>query len=566
MLFKAVDIIQRDKRNKRGNKQPPQYFCAYYDFDQGKTKIYHNGEIEEYEGYSFSYQLPKNSIVFMNSNLGVLKYYLPGGKVSSYTRKKEVLEYKWNGVSFRSFNGICNRQSIEDICKMFDVTEPVIAMNEFLSVFGDEKNVKRTLAATTKNMFFKDIKDELWEDVKENKSYFNTIKDWKLAYCGNKAGLMERSENFCLADMCEGYDKKSAYPSYFVNDNKFPIGKLHQTKSPELFVERLSKKEWVKVVFSGDIKGLGSWYDERTGMTALEYYDIFSYLLSNNLKTLLQIVKDNKGIFVYSEKTGYLNDTFRRKIVELYNLKNSIQKGSPQYLLVKTQLDMLFGKSLQWQDFKSDAQLKHHYRGQGQNYLQPQHGNHVIAAMRYEMYKCLDICKKEDLLPVYHDTDGVKILKNEKTKSIFEQLNSNIMKRNEDAGFKNLNIGIWDYEGEMEHFAYFGEKQYVFVQDKKPVFKISGCDRECKIILEERFLKSGVSMINDWITNGFWYPLKRIICDEDLPRIEISSTRKKECEIYTLYKYKENKGQNIQVKDVWFNVKKKERNCEACNI
>ena len=398
---------------------------------------------------------------------------------------------------FRSFDAIANGTPAA-VAKMFRTENRLEAMCKMMNELAGGRpwcKVRWSLAYQSKRAFYKDIRAELWEIAKEQKTLFKSIEHYRDMFAGNKAGLLmvyeaeqHRQKLRQIFHDVESYDKKSAYPGIIVSDSMFPLGapiKICRDKVDCLKM-RIKSREWFKIVIESTkrIKELDLFEGVQEGSTrryGIEWYDwrVLTELLEVTQKRIEQILNGHTWKLYISPDTGFLPDCLRHKIVENYLEKEVFEKSSPRRFFIKTQIDMIIGKGLQFHDFKTAKQVNAHYIGRGENYIHPQHSMHCIAAVRYEL---MTLIKElgEDALS--WDTDGIKARAG-RVGDIIQRRNENIIALNfMSLGFqnpvKNLNIGIWDYEGRGD-FMPLAPKSYLFKPEDGPlVFKHCGITDE----------------------------------------------------------------------------------------
>lgn len=450
-------------------------YCDLY--NQVSTMLF-EGEIKEYQGYSFMKDIKKGSKVFINSLSTLIALY-PGGK--EYGKKEkggrsETMQYTISGITFHSMNALAGG-SFSDICDIFKADMPVVSMKEMVESYGDPHKVRGTMASLSKKAFYAPIRNALWDDVRENKRYFNSLKSYHIAYAGRKSGILTDVKETRYSGQAVSYDKKSAYIGYFISDDTFPIGRPLETKRLDVLKELIAQNQWYKIVCNGKIDYLKDFYDERVDMTALEYWDIKALNLLGLDSLIKRMLKETDFTIMYTLKTGYLNKHFRDRLNELYTIKNKMSKDDPERFFVKTQLDMIYGKGIQWHDFSSKNELLAHYRGRGENYLLPHMSNHVSAHMRYDMIKVMVDRGEKDA--IYADTDGIKLVNRDDLSSYFDELNSKIIQKNRIAGY-DCDMGVWDFEGSFDKLAIFARKIYCYEIDGKITLKTAGMDERAK--------------------------------------------------------------------------------------
>lgn len=453
-------------------------------------------------------------VIFIN-NLNIIMKFLAGGevsktfKVSKYDGKTiEPTSYAYKNVRFRSFS-LMKPESMKskELCNLFNTNSVVDAMEQYVDMCGGPFKCSATVSSQAKKMFYEEIKDVLKVDRYAKRRYFNTVDMYKLCYAGCKSGEISAVNNVKVVDNVESYDLSSAYSSVMVNDDKFPIGKIKKTNDKNLIIKRFNNKEWVKVVFYGNIPEYEKYYDEKVDMTAFEYYDI---LLELNMGNNIFDMCDDKTEYLYTDNTGYLNNHFRNQIVKVYSEKAELSKDDPKRILVKQELEAVYGKGIQWNDFKTDDDVKKFYRGRGDNYIQPQMSNHCSAAIRYYLATAVNHLDDE---VVYWDTDGIKVKSSDFINEYFDRLNEKIMEKNAIAGYPDCQIGTWHHEATCKKICLIRPKIYVYV-DNDIVMKCAGMDEKGKQLCLSKTFNNSDDLFGSWEKEGFpLYTTSRMIKD-----------------------------------------------------
>lgn len=421
-------------------------------------------------------------IIYIN-DLKTISSLMPGGQVKSQSldlKKGDLILYHYGKAIIRSFTALkpanVSLLQLKDIFKAKNVPH---MMYLYIQSYGGPFKISLTLAAQAKKEFYAPIRYCLWDDTVGRKRYVNNAHEWNLLYTGRKSGLLKdvneiKTYNYDII----AFDIKSAYAAAFVQDNKFPIGRPRFTKNKSTVMECLQKKEWVKMVTSDPIPELIDYVDERTMKIGIEYYDFFTLKMQGI--DIMKLLNDYDWDIIYSDKTGYLHYEFRKRVMYYYDAKNRCAKNTPERLLKKAPLETLYGKSIQWKEMKKDSDVVVYYRGRGENYLLPHMGNHASAYVRYTLAKILkefgDDC-------VYWDTDGVKIKKSEKVMQYFNNLNDEIMDKNNRAGYHDHDIGTFEIEAEMNSFCEVRSKIYLYKdkdKNEKIISTMAGFDTYAK--------------------------------------------------------------------------------------
>lgn len=445
------------------------------------------------------------AVVFIN-DLDVLRSILPDGQEQNARRKKNdvtyTLEFVTERLVFRNFNVIFNRRA-QAVKKIFPDIPICQGMAKFIKSLGlPLKYCRYSLAYVSKRKFYEDIKADLWEDTKEHRRILRDVQTYKDMQCGNQGGALSSFEGsgdvrFEILRGVISYDKKSAYPSYFVQDKFFPIGRIDRIVGNVQYrigILRglIRRRSWFKIVAESaeEIPAFKLFrdvsYKERY-VYGIEFWD-YHTMRDAGLDMFAPLTADGVKFRLYgTRETGYMPDCFRRKIVQLYDQKNALPKNSAEKFLKKTQLDMIYGKGLQKYEFADDQSVFKKYVMRGENFLTPAMSMHVVSGMRHEILKIAwHFAALGELIAL--DTDGVKTDGDEAaTKEFFEMMNDYIRQKNRDAGFDS-DVGIWDHEYTAEKFMQFAPKVYAYSACGETVCKFAG--------IQERHLKKYIRSID----------------------------------------------------------------------
>ena len=461
-------------------------YCAYIDIDRKKSEIFcENGEIKDIDGFRICDHIcmSAKTVCFVPS-VKIIRLLYPGGIIQGdeYYRNSDTdfLIYNYGQVEFRSFGALIGMQNVRVLQDMYKDTPISVAMYKFLCQFGDPKNVKYTLAYQAKKLFYEDFADELWKErIRKKKFYWDAETYWDMM-AGVKSGVLSdyRAKYVENALM---YDIRSAYASVLVSDDKFPVGRIIKIdcENAEYKIKKiksfLKKDQWCKVVFDGKNPDFSRWYDIKGEKTAFEYYNLLTAQKLNILDKLFEYLRTVEFRVYYSKETGYINDLVRDKIVDLYTKKENLPKDSFERYITKTQIEMIYGKGIQRHPFKDISEIQAHYRGRGANYLTPEMSNHCLAKVEHDMYNALLNTDAE-----YFDTDGIKVRNNEQSVDFFNAENERIMERNRQAGYDDLDIGTWKFEGKADRMLIFTPKIYIYECNCEIDFKAVGVTKDYK--------------------------------------------------------------------------------------
>ena len=437
-------------------------YFVYIFVDDNTAEIRNNGVIKTIKGVDILSEicLSQECIVFTNALFYLTQRY-PGGEFSGedYTKygKKQSLEYRYDKVTFRNIVCFTNGQSETLLQELYPDVPVTEAMEMYINTLGNPEKVNYTLGYHVKKMFYAPISDELWEFKKAHKAYYYNLDTYNDMMAGNKAGALRQTPVFSENVLC--FDKRSAYTSVMVNDDKFPIGKMRKTEIEkerhwyleELVAKYMASGTYFKIVCDYKIAGFEILYDVDVEKTALEYIHFVDLMECGKLQEFLNKVGDCR--LYHCQETGRLPYVLRCKIIEAFNNKESMT-GVAKFF-EKTKINILYGKGLQHYDFKDKWELQKHYRHRGDNYLNPEQSMHCAAVLVYEINKAI-----RNNIAVYWDTDGIKVQDTPEARCYFYEQNEIILNKNREAGFES-EIGTWKLESECDEFIAFGPKQYI---------------------------------------------------------------------------------------------------------
>ena len=483
--------------------------CIYFDMKTNWSMFYINGSVRgfksldefrsEIDGIAVEIGEKNRSgknlkaVVFIN-DLDVVKMILPDGQASNSTKSKNgvryTLEFETDNFQFRNFNIIFNNRT-QRIQKLYPDLPICAGMAEFIKSLGlPLKHCRYSLAYVSKRIFYADIKSELWEDTKQNHRMIRDLQTWRDMQAGNQGGALSSFSGasdirFDILYDIGSYDKKSAYPSYFIRDKYFPVGRITRITGNASYRLRIlrgliGRRKWFKIVINcaEKIDAL-SLFRTASKKDCFEYgVEFWDYYTMKDCGIDLIPILTAPGVtfrLYATEKTGYMPDCFRRKIIELYDKKNALPKNSAERFMIKTQLDMIYGKGLQKYDFKCNRDVIRKYTLRGENFLTPAMSMHVVSGVRHEVLK-ISARFAGDCIAI--DTDGVKIdmytAGEDTVTEFFDAVNDFILDENCAAGFYS-DIGFWDHEYTAERFMQFAPKVYAYQEpDESPVCKFAG--------------------------------------------------------------------------------------------
>lgn len=463
----------------------------YYAFIDAKTNTteilnHQSGEIQTIKGIDILnvVNISQPTLIFVNLLYYLSHYKYIGGSCvgENYVKKcqKETVSYEYGNVIFRNITCFTNGNSIGVLSDMFPDLPITVAMQHFIMSFNDNpEKVKYTLGYCCKKMFYNDIKKDLWEEKKANKAYYYDLQTYNDMMVANKSGALSYHQSYEEDVLC--YDKRSAYASVILNDNHFPIGKMscvqfdNKDKLRTLVKKYLKKDIYFKIVLDYKVKGFSVFYEHESKKTGLERENIIDIMQDNRLDDFFENV--TSGRIYKCSKTGYCSEILRNAVHDAY-IKKESATGTEKFFL-KTILNInIYGKSIQEYNFETKTDLQNHYRGRGDNYLNPEMGLHCQAVLLHEIHNA-----QRNSISIYWDTDGIKVKNTPEARKYFEEQNAIILKKNENAGFP-CNIGTWKLEAVAKRFVSFGAKRYM-VEDENGNVELtwSGMSRSDKQII-----------------------------------------------------------------------------------
>lgn len=502
------------------------FYSCYYDFDKNISYLtdFESGEISEHDNITFIYTFPdlktKISVVFIN-RLDIIYSILKDiyryevevtksltGDIQSAKKLEIKLTVDKRTIIFKNFDNLISKPEYEPLADLYKVDRKDVAMMLYLKDFGETPNrISSTLAGQSKKIFYKDIKEQLHGEIYNEHRGIRSISDWKLLYAGSKRGHMtEVAEMFFETDVVS-FDINSAY-AYIILTGVFPKGRFIKTTNLRNQQEIINSGKWFKVVFDAStyeqirvdfyeknldiylknpedkiFQALKNMIDKKLKIAAFEISDTKYYdLIGLDWKS---IINTYSCYMIYSGDEGFLPDCIRDKTYDLYLKKSTFTEDCFERQQVKHQLQYIYGKAIQWKDWKSDKEVYMWY-SRGENYLTPAHANHISAEIRYllEMHQ---VKLQEGAL--YTDTDSLKFKASDKIIEYFNKVNNEIKIKNAEIGYP-CDCGCWKNEGRFDKIAFFSKKCYATYNDDILDIKCSGMVDFIKTQLKTDFYKS----------------------------------------------------------------------------
>ena len=389
-------------------------------------------------------------------------------------RESNGIKYNFCAISekfeFRNLEPLVGEREIYTVQ---DVVEVLVSYNR--PVY---KIVWSMAHMSMKAFYTQELRKSCAEDVKKNKRYFNDVNIYNDMFAGSSSGRLYLAPDHqkVILNNVSAFDKKSAYPWVFVTNNKFPLTKVRRCGYMD-FLKAYENDKWFLIVLRGvDLEPKWDYFrakgDEHS--YAWNNYDYKTTELLPDLWNLYdEVITKYDCKFYTASKCGYLLEPWRRHYVDLYNIKNSYKdKEDPDRVQYKTQLDMMYGKGIQFYGYETDDEVVNHYKHRPDHYMLPQWSKMAVSALKYELTRTYLYDDEQ----FYADTDGTKSTKDkEYLKDLYlRQFNDEISKINKKAGFAGCDIGFWDYEYTADRFIALAKKQYAYEIDGKYTYTISG--------------------------------------------------------------------------------------------
>lgn len=397
---------------------------------------------------------------------------------------------------------------------------------KYSRVYGDIKIFRKENAEIVKlmNTLVKDF-------VPPIQYYFDLV--WKVSH--GDVGVMYSNKMF-ENELCEdviSIDRKSYFPFFFITE-KFPLGEFIEiNKIDEKMIENWLENgshfeieiemEYCEAYYTGmpqyphikREKDRVLWFGDENDYRLLK--EFYHY----------KINKINYGHLCRESRKLPLS--YRNLLMEQFNLKETLEKGSPEQIKVKRALNSQIGKSIQRVFYPThltvvDGEIREDLDTKIPNftqkdlqkaltsksrYLLPQWGTRVYSAARLKMFRtCKKIIENGGEI-LYIDTDSIKFFCYGDREPLLEI----IEEENREAALaigNDSGLGNWKIEHEFKYFRYFGIKTYVGEEaDGKRTYAFAGLK---KSVAEKFFRAINIEKITKSIINiPAEYKCKRII-------------------------------------------------------
>ena len=369
------------------------------------------------------------------------------------------------GVPYRVVTDFFEVVDYECLCRT--APKDIDSMLYFMSLeMGDKtwKALRRSQASNGIRVFYSDIGEECLEDKRKHKRYIKTKEGFDDLKAGCLAGYKGMTASLVakvLKDV-ESWDKTSAYPSVFVSYDRFPVGKIVRHKKNQWGVLRrcLRTGEWFQIVIKED-----------TLVMAYNHLDIIFLRKTGELDFVNRCLEKFQWVIYTSTEEGYLCDAFRKKIVDVWTLKDQ-EDDSERKRFYKLQVDFLYGKGAERCDFETDEEV-FRYLASPERYILPHWSRIVVSYLRLEILEALTMIGEER--QVAYNTDGIKCFD---SREVFDILNKRIAEKNALAGFSGCKIGFWKFEYRADKFLQIDKDKYIYEIDGDLHTKIPGIPKD----------------------------------------------------------------------------------------
>lgn len=361
--------------------------------------------------------------------------------------------------------------------------------------------IRYTAANNNLKLFYKRFNQEdkqalYLEGIKRIPSYeFHQI----LTAASKKGVMIAKEESLDkMLHNVYSYDISSAYNSQFVRGDDFPLSQVKRTDTSNLLT-LYKENKWFLLVMKSEEKldNVPQWIEPY------EFEDSYYYMIGNYDYKAIKLMggslsriskKWTKYKLFTCEKTGRLNEVFRKELNALYEERQYLKKiGSKEEKIAKQIAEVLYGKGIQKRTFKGNDEIQAYYRKRDNAYINAQISFHALQRTRYEIVLMLD---KLNWSYVACDTDSIKT-QNPIAPQVFEERNKEIVEENKAAGIESK-IGLWKFEGLYPNFYQFGHKVYAYEKEHKIKCVFAGCLTEASsAYFDQLSLEEGLKQLED---------------------------------------------------------------------
>lgn len=421
-------------------------------------------------------------------------------------RKRHVDKVYNSDLEFRNFNLIAGENVMNTKETYGFKSEGVGVMIDFLKKREDQGlkgwgQIRYTAANNNLKLFYKrfnaeDKKALYLEGIKRIPSYeFHSV-----LMAASKKGVMIAKDQYLnkMLHNVYSYDISSAYNSQFIRGDDFPLSQIKRTDTSNL-LSLYKENKWFLLVMRSEEKldNVPQWI-EPYEFEGDYYYVIGNYdykaikLMGGSLSTISK--EWTKYKLFTCEKTGRLNDSFRKELNSLYEERQYLKKiGSKEEKISKQIAEVLYGKGIQKRDFKGNDEIQAYYKRRDNAYINGQISFHALQRTRYEIILMLD---RLNWSFIACDTDSIKT-QNPIAPQVFEERNREIREENKAAGFESK-IGLWKFEGLYPNFYQYGNKVYAYELENKIKCVFAGCLTDAsERYFSQMTLEEGLLKLND---------------------------------------------------------------------
>lgn len=389
--------------------------------------------------------------------------------------KRIVSEVDTGRIIFRNYRSLTEvkKEETTDTDKTY-----AECMRKVMSMYDDynPSQFRYTAASMANKKFYKAIPHSVLMKERGRSCVFKNMRHYNASMTGCKRGYFRTFEvddardgiTWNIHENVYSFDKKSAYQSKFISDRSFPLGEtyLNTHNTLEILSTRMRDHKWFKLVLyttkNNDFaynSFMRTFYDERFKAYGIDFWDVKTIRDVGFFDKFLYWLENNTGdwALITSDKTGYMPLVFRERLMNVYLMKDMLQRGDPLRVIVKQMLETLYGKSIQNYDFKTKNEVYEHYAKNAEKFISPNQALHVVSAVRHEIITLIRLLGDD---VISYDTDGIKVIGSHP--DVFDVVNKTIRERNKAAGFEGSNIGTWQLEFNASRFIQFNTKQYAY--------------------------------------------------------------------------------------------------------
>lgn len=418
-----------------------------------------------------------------------------------------IYNFETNDFEFRNLKMVMGYSStpenLNEIKEFFEsrLKDLRLFQINYSHVYGDIKIFKKNFPEA-----FNSINSLVQECFSSDEDYYN----FQMSKCENCAVLYSsKSREGKLLSNVYSFDRKSFYPSLFVSI-KQPIERPQLIKDADesLILESLKEGYAIDAIVSCKEMPhkVFSYLPDFPNIIKREndYLFLINEIDLIFLKKFYSNFKIDSVEKLWVAAKGYLPDSYRKSLVEMFFKKETLEDGSLDRQNYKAGLNAQIGKAAQRVFYtndlttsngkveKKDSSRKYDFNFAKKAYRNrigvPQWASRIYSYARFSIFTtCSKIIKLGGLI-IYIDTDSIKFTIEKEKESyafkIFEEESKAI--RNKIDSFNlggSSNLGEWSYEYCAEYFRTFGLKSYLFSSEGETTFKFAGVK---KSILKEQ--------------------------------------------------------------------------------